>query len=567
MISYTIDLSECKHNTYLVYLNIPLTTLTTNSTVELYMPTWIEGSYKIRDFARQVYNLESNAPYRQIANNRFVFDIITQQDSLRISYKVYAFEKTVRTAYLDDEVGFCNPSNILFTMRGGESVATTLKIHNYHFKVHTTLSCQNGVYSASGYQALIDYPLLFAKDSTTLPFDIYTIPHKMVLVGHTDTNTSKLTKHLKKICSYHNDFFGYFPANAYQFLTLCTHDGYGGLEHHNSTALITPRKDMQNDSMSTEYIRFLSLCSHEYFHTWWVKTLKPKAFHTLDNEHQVDTSELWIFEGITSYYDDLSLVKAGVTSAKEYLATLEANINKWHKNTGKKYQSLQDASKNAWTHLYQTDESFIHKHANYYNGGSVAFFVLDALLRSVSGHTLSLDGFILNLYEQYVPIGITSDDFARELEKYISEYDVPIELKEFYSRYIIGVTPLPLDTAYHALGIIATTKEPKASLGATIKDGVVKSIWADSTFYDASVYVGDSIISIDEVAYASFDVNNYKIGDEAMITVHRDDKEHRVKVTIQPMPYPEVMLTYSKDTYAKQQRNKWLAATITKFRD
>jgi predicted metalloprotease with PDZ domain len=326
---------------------------------QLWLPAWIPGSYMIRDFARNIITLEAHDANGNVDVEKLdkqTWQCAPATGALTIIYSVYAWDLSVRGAHLDTTHGFFNGTSVFLAVTGREFEPVTVQIQlpdgdeyeSWH--VATTLTPVNtslfsaGMYGANDYDELIDHPVEMGN-VTISEFDITGTPHHIVITGRHQTDMQRLTQDVKQICETHVAMFGELPEMArYMFLLMVVGEGYGGLEHRSSTALICNRKDLPTRHMSTvsdDYITLLGLFSHEYFHTWNVKRIKPIEFLPYQLREESYTRQLWAFEGITSYYDDLALVRSGIIDERKYLELLGRNFTRVLRGSGRLKQSLR----------------------------------------------------------------------------------------------------------------------------------------------------------------------------------------------------------------------------------
>lgn len=255
------------------------------------------------------------------------------------------------------------------------------------------------------------------------------------------------------ICAEHAGMFGRLPVDRYLFLTLATADGYGGLEHSDSTSLICKRTDLPARQMikpDKAYRQFLGLCSHEYFHLWNVKRIRPARLAAADLGSECYTELLWAFEGITSYYDDLALVRSGVLSAEEYLDTLANTVTRVLRTPGRLRQSVAESSFDAWIKFYKQDENAPNAVVSYYVKGALVALGLDVTLRERSADSLSLDDLMRRLWERYGRTGIGVPERGIEVE---AGELLGASLEAFFQQYVYGKEELPLTEWFGKLGI------------------------------------------------------------------------------------------------------------------
>ena len=370
------------------------------------LPVWIPGSYLVREFARHVSHLEARQGGRRCA--------VTQVDkagwtvackgsgALTLSYRVYAFDSSVRAAYLDAQRGFFNGSSLCLRVHGREAEPHRLVLGKLPmgWQVATALPARGGKageFEAPDYDTLIDHPVelgRFWRGS----FKAHGVPHDFVVANALpDFDGERLLADSKRICEAQIALWHAPPGRAkpaksksapfdrYVFLLNAADEGYGGLEHRASTALIANRRDLPRrgaKAMSDGYATLLGLISHEYFHTWNVKRLKPAEFARLDYTRENYTALLWFFEGFTSYYDDLVLLRAGLIDAQRYLRLVAKTVNNVLGTPGRALQSAAEASFDAWVKYYRQEENTVNATVSYYTLGALIAMAFDLTLRS-----------------------------------------------------------------------------------------------------------------------------------------------------------------------------------------
>jgi predicted metalloprotease with PDZ domain len=498
----------------------------------LRLPAWIPGSYMIRDFARNVLDIRaSNAdgPVELEQVDKSSWRLPQGEGAVEVSYRVYAWDLSVRGAHLDTTHGFFNATSVFLEAIGQSDQPCSVTIERpphaaaANWRLATTLPRADdgqgrfefGEFCAANYQELIDHPVEMGGFEQ---FDFIAggIRHDVVLSGRFRCDNERLKRDLGLVCQQQIDLFGAPPPmDNYLFLVLVVGDGYGGLEHRSSTALICSRKDLPQpgqSEMSEQYRQFLGLCSHEYFHSWNVKRIKPAVYDNPDLSAEVYTSLLWAFEGITSYYDDLALVRCGCISAQDYLLLLAQIITRVSRTHGRKRQSVADSSFNAWTRFYKQDENASNAIVSYYAKGSLVALCLDLKIRQVTGGARSLDDVMRSLWNDFLETGcgIGDDDIQQCVNRICGQ-----SLDGFMRDMIYGTAELPMQDLLKGVGVELKmrpaagpqdkggkdeTKLPKASLQATFveQDGWprVQSVVEDGVAQQAGLSAGDSLVAI-----------------------------------------------------------------------
>ena len=456
MLHYQIEFDDYRQ--HLIHVTLRFLA---DPTQVLSLPTWIPGSYLIREFSK---HLESVKAYdedgRLLQISKFeknkwrLFN--TDHELITVEYDVYAYDLSVRGAYVDQSRLYVNPACVCLGLDGQEDKAIEVEIflppELKHFQLATGLphkSFVSGRYTlkAKDYAELIDAPFELAEQSR-FSFQAAGIAHEFVISGKHAMNAARMQQDLEKICGTEIAMFGSAPFKNYTFMTMATGNSYGGLEHPNSTSLITPRDDLpQADELlepSKEYQRFLGLCSHEYFHSWLVKFIRPENFANYNLNKEGYTSLLWIFEGFTSYYDDLILLRSGVINQESYVTLLKAQIERYLQNPGRTVQTVAESSFDAWVKFYRPDENTNNAGTSYYNKGCLVALCLDLGLRLRGS---SLDALMRKLYEnaqQGIQVSertifdlcreLTGQDWAEQINHLINTTDeLPLDqlLPEF----------------------------------------------------------------------------------------------------------------------------------------
>lgn len=541
-------------------------------TQELSLPTWIPGSYLIREFAKHIESVRAydedgrQLKIRKNEKNRWqLFN--TDFELITVEYDVYAYDLSVRGAYVDETRLYVNPACVCMALDGQEDKPVEAEIflppELKHFQLATGLSWKSLVkgrftLKADNYAQLIDSPFELA-DQTRFSFEANGIPHEFVVSGKHSMNAARMQQDIEKICSTEISMFGSAPFQNYTFMTMATGNSYGGLEHPNSTSLITPRNDLpkinEPEEPSEDYQRFLGLCSHEYFHSWLVKFIRPENFVNYDLNKEGYTTLLWIFEGFTSYYDDLILLRSGVISQTSYLKLLKAQIDRYLQNPGRFVQTVAESSFDAWIKFYRQDENSNNAGTSYYNKGCLVALCLDLGLRLRGS---SLDALMRKLYEN-------AQNGIQVNERTI--YDLCQELTgdswlEQINHLVNTTEELPLDQLFPEFGVKYQLKNDKSlPFGLKLVDkpeGVlVQSARRDGTAAKAGLSANDVIIAIDDVKASVKLLEKYgKQSGVYTIYAFRRDELMSFEVQSAATALPEVeLLVEDQDSI-----NKWLKA-------
>ncbi|ERE03176.1 M61 family metallopeptidase [Pseudogulbenkiania ferrooxidans] len=456
-----------------------------------FLPAWIPGSYMIREFSKHIVEMEARAggkpvALRQLEKNRW--QAARVKGALTLRYLVYAFDLSVRGAYLDGERGFFNGTSVFLAAEGYENEPCAVEIlapegkAYADWKVATSLPAVDikkksgfGGYQASSYDELIDHPVEMGEFQK-VSFKACGVPHEFVVSGRFQGDLKRLAEDTKKICEYQIKLFGEpAPFDRYVFMLFVGKDIYGGLEHRASTALVANRDDLPAPGaaeVSDGYLKLLGLISHEYFHSWNVKRMKPAAFTPYDLNREGMTRLLWAFEGITSYYDDLTLVRCGLIDEKRYLGLLAETITGVQRGAGRMKQTLEQSSFEAWTKYYRQDENSPNSIVSYYTKGSLAALALDLLIRRDSKGKQSLDDVMRALWRKWLADGKGLEE--DEWEKIAIE-TTGLKLKPFFDLALRSTQDLPLLELLKSQGV---ELKFEAAQGASDRGGVVDAFAA-----------------------------------------------------------------------------------------
>ncbi|MDW5418020.1 PDZ domain-containing protein [Iodobacter sp. CM08] len=453
----------------------------------LWLPTWIPGSYLIREFSRNIVEIRAESAGKPVMLDKcdkHTWQAASVKGPLEIHYSVYAWDLSVRGAYLDQSRGFFNGTSVFLAVKGQESNPCYVEIAApegkayKQWKIATTLTRddakagQFGRYQAANYDELIDHPVEMGEFSQ-ISFKACGIPHDIVIAGRHNTDLKRLKSDLKQICEYQIKFFGEpAPFDRYLFMTMALGDGYGGLEHRSSTALMCNRDDLplaHETQIKAGYRQFLGLCSHEYFHSWNVKRIKPAAYAPYDLSQENYTRLLWAFEGITSYYDDLTLLRTGLISQQDYLDLLAQTITGVERGNGRTKQSLEDSSLDTWVKFYRQDENSPNSLVSYYTKGALVALCLDLLIRQQSAGQKSLDDVMRALWLRYgkdfaaTGLGVAEADWER-----LASEVTGLDLQSFFDLALRSTQELPLQALLAEFGV---DWQMRAAVGTSDKGG------------------------------------------------------------------------------------------------
>ena len=534
---------------------------------QLIMPVWTPGSYLVREFARHVQDFTAtDAAGQQLKWEK------TNKDTWRIAtngardwharYRVYANELSVRTSELNSGHAFWNNANILMYLDGYlQSPSTVRVLAPDVWKVATGLPAvlgQKNTFRAENFDILYDSPFE-VSNFKTLIFNVKGVAHRIVIDGEGNYDPERMRRDVQKIVETEVELMGgEVPYHDYTFILHLR--GGGGLEHLNSTALGYPRFGFRasggeratssapnpTDQPDREYRGFLSLVSHEFFHLWNVKRIRPDALGPFDYTQENYTKMLWVAEGITDYYADVVLRRAGLVSEGEYLSASARAMQTLQNTPGRLVQSAEESSFDSWIKYYRQDENSVNSQVSYYEKGALLGLLLDLEIRKRSGGAKSLDDVMRYLYAEYYKQNRNYGpvDFQKACELMAGG-----SLEEFFNRYVRGKDELDYNAALAAAGLrldIVASATGRATdrvfFGADLRQTddrlMVEHVYAGSPAYDQGLNTGDQIVAIDNLRVTSNFFNarlaEKKPGDLINLTIFRFDELSTLLIKLGP---------------------------------
>jgi predicted metalloprotease with PDZ domain len=510
MPSYRIEIADRLTHHFGVTMTLPAPAAEQG----LSLPVWIPGSYLVREFARHLSGIEARQGSRavrleQTDKARWVAHC-RGGAALQVSYRVYAFDTSVRAAFLDAERGFFNGTSLCLCAEGQEAAPHRIELAGLprDWQVATAMEPVPGrarAYIAADYDELVDHPFEMGRFWRG-GFDARGVPHEVVVAGaHAPFDTERLLADAQRICEAQIALWHGRGAKArppferYLFALNTVEDGRGGLEHRASTALLAPRRCLPRaaDGALTEgYVDLLGLISHEYFHAWNVKRMRPREFERFDYARENHTQLLWFFEGFTSYYDDLMLLRCGAIDAQRYLAMLAKTVNGVRATPGRFVQSLAQASFDAWIKYYRPDENTPNATVSYYAKGALVALALDLRLRE---NAASLDALMRSLWQATGGGPLSEAQILQAVEAAGGP-----ALARDLGQWVHGTQDPPLQRLLEGAGVSVQTEATgfAAGLGLRLSEGPisgvqVKSVLADSPAARAGVSAGDEVLAVD----------------------------------------------------------------------
>jgi len=490
MIDFVVDLAAARSH----ILNIRMKFESKSNEEIITMPVWAPGSYMVRDFSRHISHINAEkGEIQQIDKKSYK----VKGEEIIINYSIYAEELSVQTSYSDEDFVLINGSSVFFYVEGRKEEKYRVKIINSpHRHISTSMNKENEFYFMENYDDFIDTPILL-HDGLSKSFDLDGKKHYVSIVGNFNRNFDEFVNEVEKIVKVTRDIFGELPYERYSFLFILAPDDIaGGLEHKNSTVIIGNENRMVDDY---EYLIFKTVISHEFFHTWNVKRIRPIELGPFDYTKENYTKLLWLSEGFTSYYEWIILLRASIAKIEDYSNHLSEALNYYFIQPGYKYRDANSSSFNTWIKLYKPDGDIINNYISYYLKGELMAIALNEEILRRSNGKKTVDDFMRALWGLYKSNGkgITYNDLKNILEsigKGLGEEVLPklaevpgdMELTERLKR--IGFKVSTQEKGNGFLGLIFTVSNGKLLVRFAIKDYPA---------YQSGIVPGDEVIAVD----------------------------------------------------------------------
>ena len=513
-------------------------------TLDFKMPAWTPGYYQIMDYARNVLNFRAedgagkSLGWEKTAKNTWRVKS-GNAAAVVVSYDIYAFAPSVADSYLDDSRGFISPTGVFMHVAGRLAHPATVVVKPYESwtRVSTGLDPVEGrpnTFFAPDFDILYDCPILIGNQEI-LKFEVQGIPHVFAIHNPGTFDREKFMADHKRMVEAAVAIFGEIPYRHYTFLMIGP--GGGGLEHLNSTALTFNAASL-NDPAG--YKRWLSFVSHEYFHHFNVKRIRPIALGPFDYDKENYTNMLWLSEGFTVYYQDLILNRAGLLSRDEVLERFRSTIARYENAPGHRFQSATESSFDTWMKFFSRGGNTANTTISYYDKGAGLGMLLDFKLRNETKNRKSLDDVMRTLYQKFYKEkrrGFTDQELRQVCE---STAGCPLaEIFEYAST--VKDIDYPKYFACAGLDIDVQPRDlPAAYFGATTQDQggnlMISNIEWDSPASRAGLSLQDEIIALDGVRASPRTMgevfNSKKAGDKVRVLVSRRGALREVEVTL-----------------------------------
>lgn len=530
--------------------------------VDFKVPVWTPGSYKVREFSNAFENVSAE-DLKVSRLNKNTWRIFTNgKNQVNLSYDVYCFTVSVRQSYADEYYAFLHGVSVFGYLEGyeDENIELTIYPRDNWENVEVSLpksNKSNNIFTCTNYDLLADSPIALGNFDT-ISYESGNVPHKVVMIGDGNYDLSQIKEDFKKISDSQVEMMGGHPSEQYVHFIYNVAQGGGGLEHANSQTSMMPRWNYTN---ANRYRSFLGLIAHEYFHLWNIKRIRPMELGPFDYDKEVYSEMLWIAEGITSYYDDRTLLRMGTYSKEEYLKIISSQINRLENSPGKKVMSLAHSSLLAWVKAYLPNEESANKTISYYNKGLLAAVLLDLEIRKSSNH--SLDDVMRMLYSDIYlkeDRGFTHEEFVTICSKLADK-----DMNDFFNDVIYSIKPLNYDI-FNDFGIDLSIKNEKSNQswsGVSSKlqgdKVVITNIVSNSPGVESGLSVNDEIIAINGWRLNSkFEdyLSKFEIGERVAVSYSRDEKMQTTKLKL--LANPEIEYELIVKDKANKLLTDWL---------
>lgn len=573
-IDYTVSMNEPHTHYFDVQMRV---SGYKQSYIDFKMPVWTPGSYLVREYARNVEAFTARTGKGQALKsekiNKNTWRVYSNNaDDVEASYKVYSFEVSVRTSFLDASHGYIQPAALFMFVKDAMNTPGTVTIKPYKGwdQISTGLSPAGKdkfTLQYPDYDVLVDSPIEIGTHKI-LEFSVRNIPHRIAMYGEGNYDEKKLVADMKTVVEETVSIFDEIPYQHYTFIVHNLPSGGGGLEHLNSTTLQTGR---WNYGTEAGYKGFMGLVAHEFFHLYNVKRIRPKALGPFDYENENYTTLLWVSEGVTSYYDDHLVLRANIVDPDDYLNTVTGNIGTIENAPGSKVQSAAESSFDAWIKYYRPNENSNNTTISYYTKGAVLGMLLDLEIMQSTQGKQTFDDVLRYLYQEYYKKqkrGFTEAEMQAAVEKVAGK-----KLDDFFQKHVYGVEQIDYNKylGYVGLKLVNYSEgknEPYLGAATSFANGklTVTSVMRGTAAYQYGLNVNDEIIAVDKYRVGenlSQVIAMKKPGDKAAVLINRGGILQTLDVIIGKNPNAGYGMQRVANATPQQEAllQKWLRLT------
>ncbi|OIP69532.1 MAG: peptidase M61 [Oscillatoriales cyanobacterium CG2_30_44_21] len=517
-----------------------------NDTLDLKLPVWTPGSYLVREYAKNVQEftaLDDSGEllkWQKISKNHWQIKCQNQSPNFTIRYRVFGNELTVRTNHIDSTHAFLTGAAVFMEVATQEALQPyTIEVVNLreNWQVATALPKvpnSSHTFYAKDFDTLVDSPLEIGLQER-YEFEVLDKKHRLIVWGRHNADMQRVVKDTAAIVAVESEMFGGLPYDRYDFI-LHAGNGYGGLEHKDCTVLFYNRLGFRKEE---SYLQFMNLVAHEFFHTWNVKRIRPKALEKFDYDQENYTGSLWFSEGTTSYYDQLFPLRAKLYDAKHYLKLVSKSITRLQTTFGRNVQSLYDSSFDTWIKLYRPDANTHNSQISYYLKGEMVSMLLDLLIRHKTNNLRSLDRVMQVMWERF---GKTEIGFEEAELHQVIESVAGLDLSSFWKDYLYGTRELDYNYYLEPFGLeLHHSRQDFPFIGMTLKAksaiAEIEKVEVGSPAQKAGISAGDLLLAIDEIRVTAENfherLRDFAAQEAITVTIFHQDLLKTVKVTLQ----------------------------------
>jgi len=585
-IRYRVAMPEPQSHEFEITVEIPATP--EREFVDILFPAWAPGSYLVRDFSRHVYDLEvrdeSGERVSSERRDKSRWRMHSTGQALAVHYRVFAFETSVRTSFLDDSHAFLSGTSLFFLVLGEEKRPCLLTLDLPDgWRASTALPSvrgKRGVFRARDFDELVDSPIE-AGTHALLAFTALSTRFEVALYGKTNIDRKRLLSDLRAIVLTTGAMFDGFPFGRYLFIIHALPARGGGLEHANSCTLDIPGLSFEDER---GYQSFAELAAHEFFHVWNVKRIHDHVLGPFDYSKENYTRLLWFHEGFTEYMQGLVLLRAGLLTPERYLKDLAESWTRYKARPGRNVTSLSDLSYEAWIKQYKPADNHLNRAVSYYDKGRWVGLALDLILRDETGGRRGLPDVFRRLWQRY---GARDEGIDAAIVRREAEAVAGTSLGSFFRRFVDGTAEIPVPALLRATGVGVQEQslaeherndktKAKRLLGwcglvfaqGTEEDAaVVKNVVPGSPAWRAGITFGDEIVAVNDVrtnaATVAKRLADGIVGQELLVHVFRKDRllENRMRLVRNPERRWQFGLDKNVVGKAKHLRTRWLGTT------
>lgn len=573
-INYTLSMSRPSTHYFEVSMKLSdirkIKELPQKAYVDFKMPVWTPGSYLVREYAKNVEGFEATADAKKVKTekiNKNTWRVYTNgANEVTVNYKVYAYELSVRTSFLDDTHGYLNGASVFMYVPQLKKYPSRIVVKPYTGwdAISTGLKKVNGeenTFYAPDYDIVVDSPFEIGTHKV-LNFEIQNIPHSVAMYsnGPLTYDEQKVIDAYKKVTQAAASVVGEHPCKDYTFIIHHLPGIGGGLEHLNSTTCQTSPMAYSSDA---SFKGFMGLIAHEYFHLWNVKRIRPIALGPFDYDNENYTHMLWVAEGFTTFYSNNILLRAGIITPKEFEDRTAASIGGIENQPGQQVQSVAEASWDAWIKYYRPNENSQNSTISYYNKGGVIGGLINLFIIGETKGKKTLDDVLQLLWNEYYKKqgrGFKDEEFQAACEKVAGK-----SMKDFFQKYVWSTDAVDYDAFFQYVGVKVVkeydTKTPFLGATMTPNTNKIATVLKGASAYEGGLNVNDEILEIDGNKYpvGSY-ITDKKVGDVVKVKVKRFGREFTYDVTLKPNPAVKIKLERVENPTAEQEMlyKKWL---------